>query len=105
MNRGGRGIISLKSFLVITVRYRGYISVFKISKTSGEVEIFRNDQWVDAKDNMSLEVNDKVKTHEDAYAVLLMNEKTTIWVKLSNALSMFWYAEDNIFFIQIKDML
>ena len=32
-------------------------------------------------------------------------DETTIWVKLSNALSMFWYAEDNIFFIQIKDML
>ncbi|MCB4791876.1 MAG: FecR family protein [Elusimicrobia bacterium] len=53
----------------------------KISYFSGTVEVFRNDQWQDAAKGMSLAVNDKVKTYDASFAVLVMDNNSRIWVK------------------------
>jgi hypothetical protein len=69
----------------------------KISTISGKVQVFHNDQWLDAHENMELQINDKVKTLENSYAVLIMNDKTTIWVKQDSEMQVTSIGENSYF--------
>lgn len=69
----------------------------KVTYLKGSVEILRDGIWQDAQTGMELELEDIVKANEDSRAILLMDQKTRIWVKAGAEMEVKSTGEESFF--------
>ncbi|MCX5782412.1 MAG: FecR family protein [Elusimicrobia bacterium] len=69
----------------------------KVSLASGDVAVFVSNQWIQANEGAVLNTADKIKTSGNSIAILVVDEKTQIWVNENSELSIASLGQESFF--------